>query len=235
MGEFQKIKIILIIIMLLLAVFIIYGASVLMSRNDLTYDLSIFQDFKKPEIKKTEAQLQQEMANIIKTKDMDRCLQIQDAIYKTACVNNIAQNLAKETGNISYCQKIDGKLMPRKDCEQTVVLKKSIDREDINICQETTNETVQQACKSNFWFLMANKKNDISWCQQADSEFNKIACHDAFLFNNQFMVDKSSFNCDTFQDLKIKSDCKIFQKYSANDSRKMCLLLQTDRFKNFCN
>lgn len=97
-----------------------------------------------------EIKWQEQTAAIVKTEDFDKCGQLTDELYKIICVNNIALNLAKETQDVSYCQKLDDKLIRRGDCERQIVFNKALEKNDIKICEQITEKDKADICYNNF-------------------------------------------------------------------------------------
>ena len=60
--------------------------------------------------------------DIIKGGDIEKCNTIESEYEKAICINNIALNLAQETMDISYCERVDNKLVSRDECERQIIL-----------------------------------------------------------------------------------------------------------------
>lgn len=184
---------------------------------------------------KTELQLQEQAGEIIKMKDFKRCDEIKDETYKTVCINNIALNLAQEKQDISYCQKIDDKLIPIKDCERQVIFTKSLEKEDINICKETQNQEIQKQCQDSFWPSLALAKNDVNLCNNALAEQEKSFCRDNYLFQKEFVQDAKVFVCEKFNDIQVGEDCKNFKENIGEPKTpELCANLKSNLFLNYC-
>jgi hypothetical protein len=181
-----------------------------------------------------ETKIQAEVSAIIKTNDFDKCKQIKNEIYRTACVNNIALNLAQEKQDISYCQKIDDKLMSIASCERRVLFKKSLDQERISVCNETANEEIREECKGRFWKLLAVKKEDIVLCQNTLQDDDRIICLDNYVFEKEFIGNENSFDCKKFNSEQSKSDCQAYKTKALSDELNDCYLFESDLFINYC-
>ena len=127
---------------------------------------------------------QEQLAKVIAKRDFAGCGRITDALYKTVCVNNIALKLAEETKDISYCQRIDGKLIPVQECEREIIFSQSIEKEDAEICGQTKDQELERRCRDNFYLQLSIKKNDITVCGQAVQDQQEF-CHDNFLVTTQ--------------------------------------------------
>ncbi|HGJ66374.1 TPA: hypothetical protein ENS27_13505 [bacterium] len=232
----KKIKFILILASLCIIAFVIGGALMipLIQEQITAFFYPNYKIKKADKPLKTEAEIQEQMAEIIKSKDDRKCKEINNEIYQTACVNNIALNLAKETGDISYCQKIDDKLMSKKNCEGLIVMKKAIEKEDIKFCKEATDKQIMKNCEGTFWLALARKKKDIDMCQNIELEQNKANCHDSYLFDYEFSQNKIAFDCNKFKDANNKKDCQIFKKYFDKDDSLMCASFKGSLFPYFC-
>jgi len=181
-----------------------------------------------------ELQLQEQAGAIIKTKDFNRCDEIKDEMYHTVCINNIALNLAQETQDISYCQKIDNKLVPIRDCESQVIFKKSLDKESIAICDETKDQELQKQCRNSFWPSLALKKQDNKLCDNIQTEPEKTFCYDNYVLQKEFTQDAANFKCTEFSDKQVRLDCTSYQANSKQLTMEMCNQFKSGLFLNFC-
>lgn len=183
---------------------------------------------------RTELQIQEELGVLIQTGSFDECKKINDAYYETVCINNIALALADEKLDVSFCQKIDNKLIPIIECERQVVMKKSIEREDMHICDEATDSGVREQCRTSFAIGLALKKNDIRACEQEATPERRTECADMFLFQTEFLADPSKFTCSKFREEDVRTDCVAFSKQDLSQGMGECSTLKTDLFINQC-
>jgi len=187
----------------------------------------------KPLTPEEELELQKRAAEIIKTKNFDSCTEIENELYRTVCINNIALNLAEETQDISYCQRLDDKLVSVANCERNVLLEKSLDKEDIGICDETSNSEVQKVCQDVFWQSLALEKGDSSVCEGAGEEEERNACFDIYLFNQEFLESEADFDCQKFYSQDVKEDCESFKEMLSTDEMN-CGTLASSLFLDRC-
>ena len=176
----------------------------------------------------TEQELQEQAAEIIKTKNLEACQQIDDKLYKTVCTNNIALNLAKEKQDVSYCQELDDKLVSIANCERQVLFEKSLELENISVCDEAQTTEVKDECKDAFWLSLALKKEDVVVCENAGSE--KDACSDNYLFRVGFEGDQTDFDCTKFVQEDVKRDCEFYQENNSNS----CSEFESSLFVDYC-
>jgi len=155
-------------------------------------------------------------------------------MYHTVCINNIALNLAQETQDISYCQKIDNKLVPIRDCESQVIFKKSLDKESIAICDETKDQELQKQCRNSFWPSLALKKQDNKLCDNIQTEPEKTFCYDNYVLQKEFTQDAANFKCAEFSDKQVRLDCTSYQANSKQLTMEMCNQFKSGLFLNFC-
>ena len=183
-----------------------------------------------------ELKLQEQVSDVIKTKDFSGCENINDATYKTVCINNIALNLAKETEDISYCQKIDGKLVPKEDCERQVVFTKSLEKEDINVCQETKIRELQKQFDGGFYNILSLKMNDVKVCSKVQEKEVADFCYNNFLVIKYFDVEGKNFDCVRLRGKEAQDDCQIVKTFSPEkESFQMkCSKLKTNLFFPYC-
>lgn len=166
---------------------------------------------KQPLSAEQELDLQKQAADAIKTKDFSACRAIKNEMYRVVCVNNIAINLAQETGDISYCSKIDGKLVPVSECESSAIMKLSAGKEDITICSQASEETTRTACQSAFYSSLAQKKNDPSVCDQNPDKIAAAACYNGFIlsgFLSSGLSDAEALTCESFRGEDTRKDCE---------------------------
>jgi len=197
-----------------------------------------------------ELKLQEQTAEIIKTNNYNECDKIEDAMYKKVCINNIALKLAEETLDISHCQKLDNELIPRDDCERRVVLVKSINDENIGICDQAQDEKLIKQCKEDFYPTLSIKKSDINICEKENDKKNKNNCYNYYFLNKEFNQKIKEFNCNKIQgDNEIKDCQKLkfslipenFDNKEGNlstllgfNNPSLCQGLKTDIFIYYC-
>lgn len=160
-----------------------------------------------------EVELQQQASDLIKTKDFSKCRDINSEMYQKVCINNIALVLADETGNVSYCQKLDGELVSIEYCERSVVMDKSVRDEDIGVCKQANNKNTIIECEDQYYISLAISKNDKSKCNDISDTASKIFCLDNFTFRNGFIENINiEFDCNEFQGTEARQDCETFNK-----------------------
>lgn len=178
-----------------------------------------------------EIKLQEQAADIIKSKDFSRCDEISDPTYKTVCVNNIAMNVAQETGDVSYCDKMDNKLVPKEDCERQAVFAKSVENEDIKVCEGATIELVRRDCENGLWQSLAFKRGDIKLCENIKTENEKNYCHDNYLLNKEFAGKINKLDCNSLREVQAQEDCRQVKKNAAQ----ACRAVQSTLFTDYCS
>lgn len=183
---------------------------------------------------KSELQLQEQMAEIIKAKDLSGCEEIKDETYKKVCINNISMNLAQENQDISYCQKLDNSLIPISECESPIITKKSLNSENIDVCGETSDKELQKQCQNGFWPALALKKEDVNLCNNIQAENEKNLCRDQYVFQKEFIKSEDSFTCTRFSDKQIETDCGIYQKNSEKTHLANCSEFKSFIFSGLC-
>jgi len=161
---------------------------------------------------------QEQIAALIDTKNFVECNRVGDKLYKTVCVNNIALKLAEETKDISYCQRIDGKLISIQDCERQIIIPQSIKKEDIEICQKTQDQELQKECQNNFYSQLSIKKDDITVCDQSAQDQQEFCYNHFYLTTKNFAENHKDFDCDALRGDSAKSDCQKFKEISDSQS-----------------
>jgi len=189
---------------------------------------------KKEEVTLSEQELQKKVSDAVKTSDFSSCESITDEFYNIVCINNIALNLAKETGEISHCQKIDGKLMSVTDCEGEVI--SLLSRSSSDACSELEGDAKKQ-CTNNFYSQDALKNGNIEACDNISGKEQIDSCRNNYFVNKEFFGNEQNFSCDLFEGEDIVSDCEyikqeISQGETLNDLS--CVNLKTSIFLHYC-
>jgi len=183
-----------------------------------------------------EVKLQKQIAPIIKNGDMKACEQIGNAMYRSVCINNIALQKAEETKDISFCQYLDGELVPREHCEREVIFKKSMETESATACQETTNEALKKECEDSFGTRLALEKNDPSWCDRSQIPNE---CKDMVALG-RFSTDPRNLDCASFSTEDAKNDCTSLKPLflsATPDFAKLtetCTIVKSPIFSHVC-
>lgn len=182
-----------------------------------------------------ELELQKQASEIVKTKDFDKCDEIEDETYRTVCVNNIALNLAKETQDIFYCRKLDDKLIGIKTCELNIATKKAYDEEDVKYCDDIQDLEFRGFCIMRTWATFALKKGDRELCDNIKLIENKEACYDNIIFKTEFVDEEVDFDCNKFYNERLKEDCKLYEGISLNKEKFItCRQFKSNLFLEHC-
>lgn len=161
-----------------------------------------------------ELMFQTQVAEIVKSKDLGKCSDVQDPLYVTVCTNNIALTLAQEQNDIAYCARLDDKLVSRAQCEQQVVSQKSVQKEDVSVCKESSFAEVVKRCEESFYTALSVMKGDVTVCLQAGDKAKQDMCHDQVIVSgskNNGMVDPSKLTCGNLYTPDAQVDCKLFK------------------------
>lgn len=184
-----------------------------------------------------ELKLQEVVAPLIASGDMKTCEQIDNAMYRSVCVNNIALKKAEETNDITYCRYLDGDLIPEETCEQQVVFRKSIDEGNTNACAETKNDALKRECEDSFPIRLALEKNDPSLCDRSPIPSE---CRDIVALG-RFSADPKSLDCASFSTEDAKTDCSSLRPLfllAAPDIAKLretCTDVKSPLFARVCS
>lgn len=184
--------------------------------------------------KSAEQKLQDQVAMIVESKNMDRCKEIQDKTYQIVCQNNIAMNLAQEKQDPTYCQKVDGNLISVEECDRRVMGAKMSKATSIDVCQQALTEAVRKECESNLLADLSQKKGDISICDGSKTVEDKDDCYDNYIFQNDFFPNADGFQCAKFHKKETQSDCKIYQENYKKADFNPCQSLKSKEFYLFC-
>lgn len=183
-----------------------------------------------------ELALQEQAEDIIETGNIEGCEQIDNEMYRSVCRNNIALGLAQKTLDIKECRNIDNSLVSRDECERQVVLKKSVEDEDISVCDQATSNSLKNECKNSYYLQLALKNNDSSICNFASDSIQQNMCKDTFMFQTDFTKNANIFDCEEFSGDNFKNDCKnmkdIIVKGIINPSA--CISFNTHSFAQLC-
>lgn len=157
----------------------------------------------------------------IKTNDFKECDQIKDDKYKTVCINNIALNKANETGDVSFCDKVDGKLITKAYCQENAASQSSQTKEDISQCDKIQDEQDRAFCKESFFISLAIKKDDITICNQATKQQTKDTCKDMFTVRKENQKDFKTFDCKKLSTPQTTTECEKLKKVLAQEKKDM--------------
>ena len=190
-----------------------------------------------------ERKLQEEVAPLIDAGDMNACDRIQNDLYRKVCVDNIALNKASGTGDIRFCQYLDDKLVTKASCEWQVLGKKSIDKEDRGVCDETGIDSVRKDCEGAFSFGMAGKKHDPKLCDQDADKTNVDLCWTMYQARVALLTSAADgttgmLDCTLFRGDAAKADCAtLAPALKTADQAKIgaaCQNLKTGLFGEVC-
>lgn len=160
-----------------------------------------------------ELKLQEQVSPLIKAGDMKACERVDNAMYRSVCVNNIALQKAEETGDISFCQYLDDELIPKETCERQVIFRKSVDEGNTNACAETGNAALRQECENTFSSRIATEKEDPSLCDQSTNKLMSDQCWNGYYANRLPIAIKTSDMqasiCGIFRGEDVKADCDV--------------------------
>ena len=213
------------IIIIILAVLVLIGGWLISSGGT-----------QQPITAEEEVTLQKQAGEIINTGDIKACDQIDNDTYKAVCKNNIALELAQKNLDIKQCQNVDNSLVPREECERKVVLKKSVEDEDISVCDQATSIDLKNECKNLYYLQVALKNNDSSVCNSVVDLLQKNICKDTFTFQTDFTQNADTFDCEKFSGNNFKNDCKNLKQLvvSKNINPSECASFKTPSFGGLC-
>ncbi len=185
-----------------------------------------------------ELKLQKKLSDIVKQEDFSKCDAISNTSFKTSCINNIALNLAEKNLDISYCDKIDGKLVSKEYCLSKVLYQKSINDKNPFLCEKLNSENDKKACKTNFYLNFAFVDNG-EWnkCSLEKDDNIRNICN-SFFYIKKIKEDPENFKCNILLDENMKKDCENLKKYLQDKDRYTLDCNQyfsTDSFIKSCN
>jgi hypothetical protein len=174
--------------------------------------------------------LQEQVAPLIAAGDMVACEQVQNAMYKAVCINNIALKQVEETKNIALCQKLDDILVSRSQCEESTLMRIVSESKSIADCAKGTITDVVARCEQSFYEVVAASNNDAASCDlnpdrvAADNCFNTISLRkqiDTFFS----ATSTPGLECSGFRGETMKQECEKFNvALTANDYQSISLL-----------
>ncbi|HAV10965.1 MAG TPA: hypothetical protein DCX32_00235 [Candidatus Moranbacteria bacterium] len=176
---------------------------------------------------------QEQVAEIIKTKDFSHCEKISNDTYRKVCVNNIALDLAQEKGDVSYCAELDGNMVSVSECERGIVLAKSASEENMEICKQATTKEVASECESGFYQAVSLKKEDKGYCDNIGDQKATDECYDNFVFSMEFMKDIKNFKCSSFRNQDLANDCLAY-KNMKSDQEPDCSGYKSSQYMDLC-
>lgn len=159
-----------------------------------------------------EMKFQEQASEIIKTKDFSRCQEIPNEMYRKVCTNNIALNLAQETGDFSYCDKLDGELLSVSDCKKNVITKSSVEKNKVEICNDLSDENEKKVCFDNFYQIKSLSEKNIGLCDMITEIDKRNSCKNMYVYSLEFMGNTKNFECQKFATAEAKKDCEDYGK-----------------------
>jgi hypothetical protein len=146
---------------------------------------------------------------IVKTKEVDNCLQITSEHYKNRCILEISNILNDRT----LCDKVSEEKL-KKECIEIKKVNALINSDDINVCYELEIEVYRNSCLNNFYLSFENADA----CKKLNQQDDKYRCIDAV--NNRLAYTFSNHRyCAFIRDENIKKSCEqiVFMKDSDKD------------------
>lgn len=178
------------------------------------------------------------VAQIIRAGNLTSC---DDVNYKSAdgvdyakvCQNNIALNKAQETLDISWCKKLDGKLIGVENCERQILFSKLNKEKNLAVCDIAPNETLKKECQNGYWFTKSISDSDIVLCKnvvetavakteqatannpEASKQTNVSRCEENY-YLEQLIKNPASADCFQFTTDFMKKDCETYKSTAKN-------------------
>ena len=188
-----------------------------------------------------ELALQEQIAPLIKAGDMAACNQVQNALYRAVCIDNIAMSKAQQTQDISWCQYLDSNLVSIESCEQPILFAKAAQTGDETVCSETQDKTLQDECRSNFFILLASKEQNPNICDRQTDPTKADQCWNEFYVRKSLTATTSpakSLDCSVFRGSAVQADCSSLKKaFSTNNPQTFsnaCQSQKTTVFRQIC-
>ena len=188
----------------------------------------------------SEVELQEKVSAIVEEGNLSRCEGVVDETYRKICINTVAINLAKKTGDMAYCQKVDGELVAQDACTKESILSASLEKEDVSLCEGLEAPSEKDACRKTFYAVVPGKRNDSNLCVGAPDE---AYCRDTVLFRAEYGKNGLPYECTKFQSPQVKEDCVIFQdrknasRHAATvtaEGKPLCAGVKSELFLQLC-
>jgi hypothetical protein len=184
----------------------------------------------------TEAELQEQIAPLIKAGDMKACDQVKNEMYRSVCINNIALDKAEETNDIAYCRYLDDKLVSQASCERRILIGSALESEDVASCSRTDDASLREECEQGFFFGLAQKKKDPKICDQDADKTKADQCWNGYHARMMSVPGAEAPACSVFRGGDVQTDCTALLAARA-DSEKMATVCGdqlTDTFAATC-
>lgn len=154
---------------------------------------------------------QKQASEIIKTKDLSKCEEIPNEMFRKVCTNNIALNLAQDTGDVSYCKKLDNELISISDCEKKTAMESSLQKGSVESCNFLPDENDKAICLNNFYQTKSISEKNISLCDGIKEIETRNLCKDQYTYKLEFIENPKSFECEKFYTAEAKRDCVNYE------------------------
>lgn len=158
---------------------------------------------------------QQKIIDALKTGKFETCDTLEERL-RTTCKNQIVLQKAEALPfDTSICEKADGDLLLRSECEQQAFSHNIHTLTDPEQCDVIQTESVRSECRSEVLQQQAITQDSKAFCENFKEESEQISCADTYTFENEFLESTSDFECSTFESEQYVADCHRFQELYA--------------------
>lgn len=218
----------LLAIIIVLGMSLIYFKFVFKKPVDLIQGLNVSTINLKAEQKKADEAIMEKTAALVSAKDPAQCYLVDRTVdgvnYKTVCLNNIYLKLAEEKLDYSACEKL---VDTSADVCQRRVMQLIIAKEkNISAC-ESSPEKFKSSCSNAFWNFSAVDQKKPALCVKTSSPETAISCQNNVLIS--LVNKKITFDCASFPDKQVKSDCENFLK-----GKDGCISIRNSMIRTVC-
>src|SRR3989344_3655298 len=185
---------------------------------------------------------QERVAAIIQEGDPARCAEARGFViggvdYETVCKNNIAQQKALSSFDLTACDNVDGVLVRSDICKMeaiTAALKKN---HSLGICQNITDKAMKNFCTSSYWSDEAVAQKNPALCQNAAQE-RRAPCEAAVLVDDA-ALQGARLGCARYSG-EAKKACSAFlsaaygEGKTENQRLEACALIFIPELSSMC-
>lgn len=186
-----------------------------------------------------QAQLQEaQVAELIKTGDPSQCdkakgIVIDGTPYETVCLNNVYENLAEQTLDASYCDKLDNQMLSIAVCKSKILTMRLSTATSSAMCNTAGSSDLKNSCLTQYWSIAAKKEGNAKLCSNIPLASASQRCSDSF-YIMQLAAGKD-VSCSVFSS-EVRADCQMFQSAlsSKTPSQDVCYSIDTPELQNLC-
>lgn len=180
---------------------------------------------------------QERVAAIIQAGDPARCAEARGLViggvdYEVVCKNNIAQQKALSSLDLTACDNMDGVLFDKTTCKKDIIrlqLERTLEK---SVCDRVADTDFQQFCLQSYWGKVAVLKRAPSICQNLTVDKLAADCEQG-VFLTLLSQDINSVSCSTLSGV-LRNDCLLIRKALTEKDTQQCKNIVLEPVRAVC-